>query len=170
MFNELVEREPRDWSYAELKSASDVVVIARFLSWRAAKDHPYRTDFEYSKDEVEVVVSTFEIVMALSGSIKDKTIDLVHLRNKNQQLPQGTKAGHPRFPVFEKSIAIPGNAFVLKDLRLERMTTTIAPEYLLFIKRRGDRLYSLTSADKDSVCSVRALLDIGYLQLLTSRK
>ena len=147
-------RLSRAWSYAQLREASDLVVLAKPVSNTATKDIFNKEESEYQGIDTE-----FEVIDIVKGAIVAKIFKVLHFALK----PGGGDADGMSVVSFR-----------LKPLTLDVLTKPeqsehragtraliqlTAPEYLLFLKKRSDGRYEPVTGQMDASISVLEVSD-----------
>jgi hypothetical protein len=138
-------RQIEDWPYDKLFKHADVVVIAKALTVRDAKEEDGVVPPDGSGDVLVGVVTRFQVLRVVQGEHKEKELDLVHFRSK-----QGiTVDNGPTLVSFHtKKTQISG-----KD-----WAASLPSEYLLFLKKRQDGRFECVSGQYDPALSVKQVL------------
>jgi hypothetical protein len=131
--------------YTNLWQSADLVVIAKAVSsWRTNKTKVF---IDGTREIVgDEIVTRFKVRLILRGYHDEDTLLLIHYRVKPGT--QGFRTYAPRFAKFELP---PEGAsdFISDDL----------PEYMLFLKRSSNGLYTPVSGQKESALSVRDVIN-----------
>ena len=159
----LKSMKPPSWDYKKLEEVADVIVIATLRESAARPNADYRDETvdRHSREENSYVSieSRFDVRAVLKGNGVGRQLSLAHLNWK----PNVCVFGVTQLATFHKEIEIPW----LISVEVEGKTTRISagsdvtehliPEYLLFLKRRGDGMYDLASGQRYAAASVRTI-------------
>jgi hypothetical protein len=142
---QLRAREIEAWSYPKLFREAELVLIAAYDATVDAGDSlTEKPPASYLRG----VFTTLNVIQVVKGKYQEKRLTLVHYRYK---LKRGTQvANGPSLATFHKdrvSVTYPGGS-----------ASMAPPEYLLFLRRRGDGRFECISGQMDAALSVRQIV------------
>jgi len=137
-------RPVRAWTYQELLSGADVVVIATPLPAKATEDTS-----GFKRDYLAAIETTLTANAVLKGNVMvNEQLKFVHYRLKDDaKVINGARLIH-----FRTKGSLLG--FVSEDGKQARGAR---PKYLLFLKRRSDGRYEAVSGQMDPIDSVKLM-------------
>jgi len=156
-------RQIEIFPYEKLLKEADLVVIARAVSTVPSEDKWEAAIFE--RDRFAGLETTFEVATVLKGKSAD-SFKLLHFQYKARAKPFNDGPAMVSFLTEPLSIDIRPTRKIddegLERLEpLKRKSSTSAPEYLLFLKRRADGRFEAVSGQVDPDSSVRTLFREG---------
>ena len=156
-------RQIEIFPYEKLLKEADLVVIARAVSTVPSEDKWEAAIFE--RDRFAGLETTFEVATVLKGKSAD-SFKLLHFQYKARAKPFNDGPAMVSFLTEPLSIDIRPTRKIddegLERLEpLKRKSSTSAPEYLLFLKRRADGRFEAVSGQVDPDSSVSTLFREG---------
>jgi hypothetical protein len=142
-------RPVRSYTYAQLVSKSDAVVIAFARSTEQEMDYELDKELRGFEKYVECVKTSFQIDAVLKGDIKAENLSLLHYRFKQVTNPIRNWPGLVR---FETQGLVYG-----KELGTGKLLRASAPKYLLFLKATADGKFVPVTGQLDPNDSVNRL-------------
>jgi hypothetical protein len=137
-------RPVKKWSYADLFKESEIVVIARAITTEEGTDGPNQAP---PKPYLKPVITTFDVVQTLKGNGGLKKLTVFHYRLDPER----------REVIVNGPMLVTFHSDNLK-LKLNNVTNAVLkPEYLLFLKKRGDDRYECVSGQYDPRLSVKLI-------------
>jgi hypothetical protein len=146
------------WPAAKLVERADVVVIARFISSKDAKNGDKAPE---PFPDLVGVESTFKVLAVIKGKLERKQIVVFHFRypkTAGREKGDNSIAGDPdegklHLVSFHQTPDIDGPCL----LRFESDADDDPPRYLMFLKKRKDGRYECVSGQVDPDVSVNKL-------------
>jgi hypothetical protein len=130
-----------NWPYERLFKEADLVVLARAV---AVADSGEKTTDNLWKVEFRGVTTSFEVRHVMKGKLERKKLQVLHFR-----------LADPNALIFDGPLLV---RFRLKPFTLDTKTRKAVvgpPEYLLFLRRKGDGRYEPVSGRIDPQLAVR---------------
>jgi len=134
-----------DWPYQKLMERSDLVVIAKVES---VADFDGKVEIPQFAEFLTPQVTTFKVEGVLRGEQKGETLELVHCRFRNNQIP-------PNGPLLARFESEGRKIRIESGENKGGLVQEGPPVYLLFLKRRDDGRFEPVAGQVDSELSVR---------------
>ena len=133
------------WTYKELLEKSDLVVIAKVES---VADFDGNVEVAPFAEFLTPQVTKFNVEGVLRGEHQAETLELVHCRFRNEQIP-------PNGPLLARFESEGRKMRIESGANEGTLVQEGRPSYLLFLKRREDGRFEPVAGQVDSELSVR---------------
>ena len=159
LLEKLKELQPADWTYSDLASKSDVIVVAKAIS-RIEVEWNDVIGGEFGKGKTKLLANRLQVLSVLKGESGGE-IDVMTLEWKSNVIVLTNFDFAELRSKLLRPVVVPviedGEIFDFARVISGNHTYTIEPEYLLYLRRIDGNKFAPVSGQRYSGLSIRRL-------------